>query len=233
VSTTLAILDVGVMEYARALEVQRKLVARRQAGEIGDVLVLVEHPPVITLGRNARAENVLDAGEVAVVECDRGGDVTYHGPGQLVGYPIFDLRGCARPDFLPARTGRLELGPVDFVRALEEVLIGVAADCGVAAGRIAGLTGVWTRELPERKLAAIGIHVARGVTSHGFALNVENRLEGFRAIVPCGIRDRGVTSLSEASGRRWTVAEAGTRVRARFAEIFKRQLADGPVSWDD
>ncbi|HXR97780.1 MAG TPA: lipoyl(octanoyl) transferase LipB [Terriglobales bacterium] len=230
---TLAILDVGVMGYERALQLQQKLVARRQAGGTGDVLVLVEHPPVITLGRNARAENVLTPGGVAVVECDRGGDVTYHGPGQLVGYPIFDLRGCARPDFLPARTGRLELGPVDFVRALEEVLIGVAADCGVEAARIAGLTGVWTRMMPEKKLAAIGIHVARGVTSHGFALNVEGPLDGFSAIVPCGIRDRGVTSLSEASGRRWTVAEAAARVRERFAEIFKRQLAEAPVSWDD
>lgn len=226
------------MEYAEAEQLQKTLVAKRQAGEIGDTLVLLEHAPVVTLGRNARAENLLLAPEalaargITVAECDRGGDVTYHGPGQLVGYPILDLRACPRPAFLPARSGRLELGPVDYVRALEEVLIRAAAEAGAPARRIQGLTGVWTEAEPARKFAAIGVHIARGVTSHGFALNLDTDLAGFDVIVPCGIRDRGVTSLAQETGRAWTVAAAAALVTRHFCEVFLRTLAEAPVSWD-
>ena len=238
-SAPLAILDVGRLGYAEASALQAGLVSRRQAGEIPDTLLLLEHRPVITLGRNARPEHVLRPGAelaalgVELAECNRGGDVTYHGPGQLVGYPIFDLRACARPSFLPPRAGRPELGPVDFVRALEEVLTRVAAACGVPARRVCGLTGVWTAAEPARKLAAIGIHVARGVTSHGFALNVNADLAGFGLIVPCGLHQRGVTSLARESGRDWTVAEVEPLVRAHFLAVFDRQLAAAPLSWDD
>ena len=234
----MALLQLGRTEYAEAERLQKDLVARRQAGEMGDVLVLLEHAPVVTLGRNARAENLLFAPEtlaargIAVAECDRGGDVTYHGPGQLVGYPVLDLRACARPAFLPARSGRLELGPVDYVRALEEVLIRAVGEAGVPARRIQGLTGVWTEAEPARKLAAIGVHISRGVTSHGFALNLDPDLAGFDAIVPCGIRDRGVTSLGRETGRAWTLAAAAALVTRHFCEVFGRRLADAPVSWD-
>jgi lipoyl(octanoyl) transferase len=225
--------------YAAAEAMQKNLVARRQAGEIADVLLLLEHPAVVTLGRNARRENLLldeasmAARGVDVAECDRGGDVTFHGPGQLVGYPIFDLRACPRPEFLPPRRGRLELGPVDFVRALEEVLIRAAAAAGVACKRLPGLTGVWTEAMPERKLAAIGIHVARGVTSHGFALNVHNDLTAFDCIIPCGIRDRGVTSLARETGREWTLEAAAALVESEFLRVFARNLADTRDLWDD
>ncbi|HXE31720.1 MAG TPA: lipoyl(octanoyl) transferase LipB [Terriglobales bacterium] len=232
--TPLHILEPGRLGYAEASALQADLVRRRQAGEIPDTLILLEHDPVITLGRNARAENILRRlPGVEVAECDRGGDVTFHGPGQLVGYPIFDLRACPRPAFLPPRTGRLELGPVDFVRALEEVLIHTAAHCGIRARRIPGLTGVWTEAEPARKLAAIGIHVARGVTSHGFALNVNNDLAGFDLIVPCGIRDKGVTSLARETGVPWTLERLAASVKRGFVEIFDRELASEAVSWDD
>ncbi|HVA63017.1 MAG TPA: lipoyl(octanoyl) transferase LipB [Terriglobales bacterium] len=236
---SLIILEPGRLGYAEASALQAKLVRRRQAGEIGDVLVLLEHPPVITLGRNARPQNLLRSpaelagAGIELAECDRGGDVTFHGPGQLVGYPILDLRACARPAFLPPRSGRLELGPVDYVRALEEVLIGVAAECGVPGRRIPGLTGVWTVAEPARKLAAIGVHVARGVTSHGFALNVHADLAGFEWIVPCGIADRGVSSLARESGVAWSLAEVAAMARRHFLAVFARQLAEAPVLWDD
>lgn len=239
VKAEIAVLDAGRLGYAEASALQGKLVRRRQAGEIGDVLLLLEHPPVVTLGRNARAENLLQSADelarrgIELAECDRGGDVTFHGPGQLVGYPILDLRACARPAFLPARSGRLELGPVDYVRALEQVLIGAAAECGVPCRRLPGLTGVWTQAEPARKLAAIGVHIARGVTSHGFALNVNADLAGFDLIVPCGIRDRGVTSLARETGADWTLGRAAAAVQRHFLEIFDRELATEPVSWDD
>lgn len=238
-AASITVIEAGRVGYAEAEKMQAELVRRRQAGEIADVLLLLEHPPVVTLGRNARAENLLLAPEalaargVEVAECDRGGDVTYHGPGQLVGYPILDLRACPRPAFLPPRAGRLELGPVDYVRSLEEVLLRVAEEGGVPARRIPGLTGVWTQAEPAEKLAAIGVHIARGVTSHGFALNVNADLGGFELIVPCGIRDRGVTSLARASGRAWTLEEAEALVRRHFAGVFGRELAAAPVSWDD
>jgi len=203
----------GRVDYAEALRVQEELVALRQQGRMGNVLLLLEHPPVLTLGRNAKRSNILASDEmlarrgVTMHEINRGGDVTYHGPGQLIGYPIFDLRSLRN-------ASGARLGPVDFVRLMEEALIRLCGELGVAAGRICGLTGVWchlrwgspldesrgrTAEKPpavERKIAAIGIHVARGVTSHGFAFNVTTDLDDFRLINPCGITDRPVTSLA-------------------------------------
>ncbi|MGB8847061.1 MAG: lipoyl(octanoyl) transferase LipB [Terracidiphilus sp.] len=209
----------GRMDYAEALRLQQELVALRMADRMGNVLLLLEHPPVLTLGRNASRANILASDEllaargVTLYEINRGGDVTYHGPGQLIGYPIFDLRS------LRNSSGN-RLGPVDFVRLMEEALIRVCGELGVAAGRICGLTGVCcglssgvpdespmsdcpqisSKVLPpagrERKIAAIGIHVARGVTSHGFAFNVTTNLDDFRLINPCGITDRPVTSLA-------------------------------------
>jgi lipoyl(octanoyl) transferase len=207
----------GRVDYAEALRVQEELVALRQQGRMGNVLLLLEHPPVLTLGRNAKRSNILASDEmlaargVTLHEINRGGDVTYHGPGQLIGYPIFDLRS------LRNASGN-RLGPVDFVRLMEEALIRLCGELGVAAGRICGLTGVWcglssgpadgspleessgrtAKDAPagERKIAAIGIHVAHGVTSHGFAFNVTTDLDAFRLINPCGITDKPVTSLA-------------------------------------
>ena len=205
-------LYLGRMGYEEALRLQEELVTLRQQGRIENTLLLLEHPPVLTLGRNANRSNVLASDEllaargVMLHEIKRGGDVTYHGPGQLIGYPIFDLRSLRN-----AQGGRL--GPVDFVRQMEEALIRVCAAFGVRAGRIAGLTGVWCHlrwggtldedsgakasDAPqgERKIAAIGIHVSRGVVSHGFAFNVRTDLRDFQLINPCGITDRPVTSL--------------------------------------
>lgn len=205
-------LYLGRVPYNDALTMQNELVALRLAGRIENTLLLLEHPPVLTLGRNATRANILASDAllaqrgVTVHEINRGGDVTFHGPGQLIGYPIFDLRSLTN-----AHGGRL--GPVDFVRLLEEALIRLCAVYGVQAGRIPGLTGVWiglspeSRPLPktlpsagvphavEAKIGAIGIHVSRGVTSHGFAFNVTTDLDFFRLINPCGITDRPVTSL--------------------------------------
>lgn len=186
-------LYLGRMEYAPALELQRELVELRHQERIANTLLLLEHPPVLTLGRNSHRSNVLASDEflssrgVTIHEIKRGGDVTYHGPGQLVGYPIVDLRS-----FSP------RLGPVDYVRLLEEVLIRVCASYQVLTQRIKGRTGVWTLpggSIAEKKIAAIGVHVSRGITSHGFALNVTTDLRDFQLIVPCGIQDRDVTSL--------------------------------------
>ena len=218
------VLQLGRIDYATALELQRSLVELRKRGEIGDVLLLLEHTPVITLGRNAKAEHVLASREqlaargVEVFECDRGGDVTYHGPGQLVGYPIFDLRGFATPQG-PRKT----LGAVEFVRRLEEVLIRTCADFGIAARRVSGRTGVWT-EQSDAKVAAIGVHISRGVTSHGFALNVSTDLEAFELIVPCGIADKSVTSLGRELGEvpaQERVAESAAR---NFGAVFQSQV---------
>ncbi|MFP5236198.1 MAG: lipoyl(octanoyl) transferase LipB [Acidobacteriota bacterium] len=193
-------LYLGRTDYAEALRLQEELVEQRRAGRIGNVLLLLEHPPVLTLGRHANRANVLASDEllasrgVTLHQINRGGDVTYHGPGQLVGYPIFDLRSLSRMD-----GGRL--GPVDFVRQMEEALIRVCAAYGVRAGRVSGLTGVWcgVDESGEshvpRKIGAIGIHVSRGITSHGFAFNVRTDLRDFTLINPCGITDKPVTSL--------------------------------------
>ena len=223
------LLTLGRISYLEGLAIQERVVTARKAGTIGDALLLLEHPPVLTLGRNARRGNVLATDEllaqkgVAVHEVKRGGDVTYHGPGQLVGYPIVDLRGD-----LPGKRGP-HLGPVDFVRLLEDVLIKVAGDFRVPAQRVKGRTGVWTipnGSIPEKKLAAIGVHVSGGITSHGFALNVTTDLRDYQWIVPCGIADRDVTSLEHESPCEPlpTLAEAGNSAARQFGRVFGRQM---------
>jgi lipoyl(octanoyl) transferase len=198
-------LYLGRVSYDEGLRLQAEIAALVAEGRVRNVLLLLEHPPVLTLGRNADRTNVLASAEllarrgVTVHEINRGGDVTYHGPGQLVGYPIFDLRSLRNPS-----GGRM--GPVDFVRRMEEALIRLCGGYGVRTGRICGLTGVWCGPADgsplvenrgkERKIAAIGIHVSRGITTHGFAFNVTTDLRDFDLIVPCGIRDHAVTSLA-------------------------------------
>lgn len=208
------------MDYAEALALQRTLVEDRRAKRIDDVLLLVEHPHVLTLGVKgdggrshivASPEDLLRRG-VDVHETGRGGDITYHGPGQVVGYPIIDLS----PDRLDVHR---------YVRDLEEVIIRVAADCGIVAQRVPGLTGVW---VGERKLAAIGVRIARWITSHGFALNVRTDLGYFNLIVPCGIADRGTTSLSEL-GCHLTLDQVQDGIVQRFCEVFDRHLTTADV----
>ena len=178
------VLQLGTIDYATGLKLQQRLVELRKAGRIGDVLLFLEHTPVITLGRNAKEKNILASPEVLVkrgvevFETDRGGDVTFHGPGQIVGYPIFDLRGFALPD-----GHRKTLGAVDYVRRLEDVLIRTCVDFKIPSKRVSGLTGVWTS---GRKIASIGVGVRRWISMHGFALNVCGALEGFDQITPCG-----------------------------------------------
>jgi lipoyl(octanoyl) transferase len=196
-------LYLGRVGYDEGLRLQAEIAALRYEGRVENVLLLLEHPPVLTLGRNANRSNVLASDEllasrgVTLHDINRGGDVTYHGPGQLVGYPIFDLRSLSKP-------GGGRLGPVDFVRLMEEALIRMCGVFGVPAGRIPGLTGVWCGlDSPEkgaglgRKIGAIGIHVSRGITSHGFAFNVTTDLRDFALINPCGITDRPVTRLKD------------------------------------
>jgi lipoyl(octanoyl) transferase len=252
----ISVLQLGTIDYATGLNLQQKLVALRKEEKIGDVLLLLEHKPVITLGRNAKAANVVASPAllaqrgVELFECDRGGDVTFHGPGQIVGYPIFDLRGHASGAVdAPARRAnpsspRKHLGAVDFVRRLEEVLIRTCADFSIPTKRIEGLTGVWTNpeaaathvgttasvverseaSAPEAKLAAIGIHISRFVTSHGFALNVNPDLSFFDLIVPCGITTKPVTSMQQELNKPLdlnTVAESITR---NFGTVFSSQI---------
>jgi lipoyl(octanoyl) transferase len=223
------LLQLGRVPYAEGLRVQAEVVAARKAQQIGDTLLLLEHPPVLTLGRNATRANILATDEllarrgVEIHEINRGGDVTYHGPGQLVGYPIFDLRG----DF-PGKRGP-HLGPVDFVRLMEEALILTCKDFGVPAQRICKLTGVWTLAgggVREKKIAAIGIHVSQAVTSHGFALNVTTDLCDYDWIVPCGITDRTVTSLELESPLMPlpTMEQAANSVSTNFGRVFQRQM---------
>jgi lipoyl(octanoyl) transferase len=200
----------GRVRYSDGLDLQAGLVADRQAGRIPDTLVLLEHEPVFTLGRNARAGNVLLPKETLrgrgfdVFEVGRGGDVTYHGPGQIVGYPILDLA----PDRCDVHR---------YVRDLEEVMIKTCSDYGVEAGRVAGLTGTW---VGDRKIGAIGVRLSRWVTSHGFAFNVATDLEPFSLIVPCGIVGRGVTSLEVAVGRPLPLEPVFDSLTRRFAEAF-------------
>ena len=206
----------GSVGYQAALDLQKQLVEQRKQGRIPDQLLLLEHPPVITLGarnHNARA-NVLETAEslaqkgVELFETGRGGDVTYHGPGQLVGYPIIEL---------PADRHDVHR----YVRDLEEVLIQAVSDFGLAAARIPGLTGIW---VGDNKLAAIGVRISRWVTSHGFALNVSTDLSNFGLIVPCGITDKGVTSMERVLGRPVPMAEVITAVALRFEQRFTRPL---------
>jgi lipoyl(octanoyl) transferase len=326
----ISIVQLGSVDYATGLRLQQQLVALRKEEKIGDVLLLLEHSPVITLGRNAKAKNVIASAEllaqrgVELFECDRGGDVTFHGPGQLVGYPIFDLRGFAlspaNPDVLSSRAkendsqnrslqsracpeqltegrapngdlllpARKHLSAVDFVRRLEEVLIRTCADFAIPAKRIPGLTGVWTepqflssrassgdlssraeendpladRSLESRdlgvglraikhnreghdfsratiaaqentasaadgresKLAAIGVHISRFVTSHGFALNVNADLSYFDLIIPCGITSKPVTSMQRELGRSLDLNAVSESISRNFGVVFQSQI---------
>jgi lipoyl(octanoyl) transferase len=223
------LLSLGRVPYADALAIQQRVIAARKANLIADTLLLLEHPPVLTLGRNSKRNNILASDEllahkgVTLHEVNRGGDVTYHGPGQLIGYPIIDLRGD-----LPGKKGP-HLGPVDFVRLLEEVLIRTCGDFQVPTQRVCGRTGVWTipgGSIQEKKLAAIGVHVSQGVTSHGFALNVTTDLRDFDWIVPCGIADRQVTSLELESplDPLPTLDDALNATARNFGRIFDRQM---------
>lgn len=244
----ISVLQLGTIDYDTGLRLQQRLVDLRKGSRIGDVLLLLEHTPVITLGRNAKAANVLAHSEelsrrgVEVYECDRGGDVTFHGPGQLVGYPIFDLRG------FPAEDGkRKTLGVIEYVRRLEEVLIRTCADFRIPAERVKGLTGVWTspditegdggtgvlarpsdagaHNIKEQgKIAAIGVHISRGVTSHGFALNVNTDLGCFDLIVPCGIANKTVTSMEKELGQALTLQDVAHSVARNFGSVFHSQV---------
>jgi len=256
----ISVLQLGILDYATGLRLQQKLVQLRKDGRIGDVLLLLEHTPVITLGRNAKPANVIASPErlaergVEIFECDRGGDVTFHGPGQLVGYPIFDLRG-----FSSADGKRKTLGAVEYVRRLEDVLIRACADFRISAERVAGLTGVWTiadrvgtgllvRGVPETrpstqavvtptvsetrfqtssgeaKIAAIGVHISRSVTSHGFALNVNTDLEFFNLIIPCGITSKPVTSMANELGQPLSLQDVAHSVSRNFGVVFESQM---------
>jgi lipoyl(octanoyl) transferase len=257
-------LYLGRMGYDEGLRLQAEMAGLVAEGRAGNVLLLLEHPPVLTLGRNAKRANILASDEflrrrgVTVHEINRGGDVTYHGPGQLVGYPIFDLRTLRT-----ANGGRM--GPVDFVRGMEEALIRLCEEFGVKAGRICGLTGVWcgktgnsgqwtvdssipeehisgaealTYQTPtcqervagkERKIGAIGIHVARGITSHGFAFNVTTDLRDFELIVPCGIPDHEVTSLArevEKPDELLSLREIARLAVREFGEVFGETVVE-------
>ena len=278
----ISVVQFGTVDYATGLRLQQQLIALRKEEKIGDVLLLLEHKPVITLGRNAKPANVVASTDllkqrgVELFDCDRGGDVTFHGPGQLVGYPIFDLRGYARPtatsDPLSSSANsktlssraeengsksrslesrdlvspvRKHLGAVDFVRCLEDVLIRTCADFAIPTKRIPGLTGVWTdpeaRNLhvgtaalgrsiersstaPESKLAAIGVHISRSVTSHGFALNVNTDLSYFNLIVPCGITSKPVTSMQHQLGRELDLNAVAESISRNFGVVFQSQI---------
>jgi lipoyl(octanoyl) transferase len=222
----LNLLQLGRVSYAEGLTLQQRLVELRHQNRIHNTLLLLEHPPVLTLGRNSRRKNVLASDEllarkgVQLHEINRGGDVTYHGPGQLVGYPIIDLRS-----FSP------RLGAVDYVRKLEEVLIRACASYGIVTGRIPKRTGVWTipgGSIADRKIAAIGVHISRGITSHGFALNVTTDLRDFDLIVPCGIADRSVTSVENeidtATHPLPTLEQTGNTVARHFGVVFGHQV---------
>jgi lipoyl(octanoyl) transferase len=259
----ISVLNLGLCDYSTALRLQETLVELRQQGRIPNVLLFVEHPPVITLGRNASAANIVAPREllasrgVEVHEINRGGDVTFHGPGQLVAYPIFDLRS------FPSKPEAPKLGVIAYLRLLEEVLMRICAHYRIETQRIANLTGVWTfatppprltqRQLsrdyipssdaevaggphppsvgecgeqtifPERKIAAIGVHIARGVTSHGFALNVTTPLEFFQLIVPCGLA-KPVTSIEFETGLRPSLDEVMTIASRTFGELFRSQM---------
>jgi lipoyl(octanoyl) transferase len=205
----------GVVPYAAASEMQRGLVEERRAGRVPDLLLLLEHPHVITLGVKSDAArshlvatpDLLAARQVEVHESGRGGDITYHGPGQIVGYPIMDLK----PDRCDVHK---------YVRDLEEVMIRTAGDFGLEGSRIKGLSGAW---LGADKVGAIGVRISRWITSHGFALNVTTDLDFFRLIVPCGIEGGGVTSLSRAAGRPIAMSDAETSLVRNFAAVFDRR----------
>jgi lipoyl(octanoyl) transferase len=257
----ISLVQLGTIDYATGLKLQQQLVTLRKEEKIGDVLLLLEHKPVITLGRNAKAANVVASPEflkqrgVELFECDRGGDVTFHGPGQIVGYPIFDLRGFrvaadafVRPTESQSRNSTLRktLGVIEFVRRLEEVLMRTCADFGIPTKRVEGLTGVWTNPkvgeasvgadafvrpneqsstaAAEGKLAAIGVHISRFVTSHGFALNVNTDLSYFNLIVPCGITTKPVTSMQKELSREIDLATVAESISRNFGVVFQSQI---------
>jgi len=237
----ISLVQLGTVSYSTGLKLQAELIAARKDNRIPDALLLLQHKPVITLGRNAQKENVLLSREllesrgVELFEADRGGDVTFHGPGQLVGYPIFDLHG-----FPTTGGGALKhLGAVDYVRKIEEVLIRTCLEYGIPTKRIKGLTGVWTdwshtgdeqtsesanTPLGDSKIAAIGVHISRSVTSHGFALNVNTDLDYFKLIVPCGISDKPVTSLQKELDRDIDFDDVAQHVSRNFGRVFDRQM---------
>jgi lipoyl(octanoyl) transferase len=279
----ISVVQLGTVDYATGLRLQQQLIDLRKKEKIGDVLLLLEHAPVITLGRNAKATNVIASPDllaqrgVELFECDRGGDVTFHGPGQIVGYPIFDLHGYARGAADASSAARKTLDAVDFVRRLEEVLIRTCADFAIPTKRVPGLTGVWTdagshdahvgtaasavqrseasapenssqanhREghdfsradtdrykepasatevRPEAKLAAIGIHISRSVTSHGFALNVNTDLSYFNLIIPCGIKAKPVTSMQQELRKPLDLNAVSESISRNFGTVFSSQI---------
>ena len=220
-SKPLEVRRLGVVRYAEALALQRMLVEERRTGSTPDVLLLLQHPPVITLGVKAddsRAHIIATPARLAelgveIHETGRGGDVTYHGPGQIVGYPIVDLR----PDRQDVHR---------YVRDIEEVMIRVCGDYGIVAGRIQGLTGTW---VGADKIGAIGIRISRWITSHGFAFNVTTNLEHFGLIVPCGLPDRGVTSVERETGRRVAISEVEEAFVRHFCSVFDREAVVMPA----
>jgi lipoyl(octanoyl) transferase len=212
------IIDLGLISWNDAYTIQERIVAARKAGAIEDVLLLCEHPHVVTLGRNGKRENLLASESVLrqkgvkLHETNRGGDITYHGPGQIVGYPILDLAAIRRDVHW-------------YVRTLEEVMIRAAADFDLTAYRVSGKTGIWVEPksppgAAEEKLAAIGVHISRWVTSHGFAFNVATDLRFFDLMIPCGIADRKATSLEKLLNRAVALAEVKPRLIQHFAECF-------------
>ena len=221
----ISVLQLGTVDYPTGLRLQQRLVDLRKEAKIGDTLLLLEHTPVITLGRNAKAANIIASREelsrrgVEVFECDRGGDVTFHGAGQLVAYPIFDLRGM-----ISTEGKRKTLGAIEYVRRLEEVLIRTCVDFKIPAKRLAGLTGVWTSEGEEAKIAALGVHISRAVTSHGIALNVNTDLDYFNLIIPCGITAKPVTSMAKELGRELAMEEVAHSLSRNFGGVFQSQM---------
>jgi len=212
--------DLGLIGYAEAWELQKRVVAARKADAIEDVLLFCEHPPVITLGRSGKRENLLASEHVLRQKgvefhaSDRGGDITYHGPGQIVGYPILNL-GAIRRDV------------VWYVRMLEEAMIRATAEFGITAERVAGKTGIWVRAgSTEEKLAAIGVRISRWVTSHGFAYNVSTDLRNFDLIVPCGIADRKATSLEKLLGRSVEQKEVAPRIAKHLGEVLGVEMKE-------
>ncbi|HEY0708507.1 MAG TPA: lipoyl(octanoyl) transferase LipB [Polyangia bacterium] len=208
------VLDLGRREFSEALTLQRELVGARQRNEIPDTLLLVEHPDVITLGRGTHKENLVAPGGIPIFEIERGGDVTYHGPGQLVGYPILQLTGDERDLH-------------KYLRDLEEAMILALADLGLPAGRRTSWTGVWTAREPQAKLASIGVAVKKWVTLHGFALNVSTDLAKFAAINPCGLDAAVMTSVSAALGRRVELAEVSAPLVRHLGQIMNRDFTAG------
>jgi len=215
------IIDLGLVEYGAAWELQRRVVAARKAGGVPDVLLLCQHPHVITLGRNGKlgnlraSEHVLRRMNVSFFETDRGGDITYHGPGKLVGYPIVNL-------------GEIHRDVAWYLRSLEDAMMRATAEFGVASRRVAGRTGVWVdrpeKQNTEEKLAAIGVHLSRWVASHGFAYNVSTDLRYFDLIVPCGIADKQATSLEKLLGRSVKMEEVSPRIAAHLGELLGLEL---------